>query len=303
MPLVVPCFTEHGGKPFTTFLRDNFALTGRLSEMITYAAALSVSHEGQSCPSFVNTLPVVSRAPQSDGVADSPFLCSSTLDTARMGWRRLRRYMKAAGRYGRSPFLIAQYGGVGEIIQGFCRYVKGRGGGTDQLSHPLVYQRASLTASRAFQPFRVCAVFGGLYMLGRPIKKITPPSSDKPLASIQMDEHETYTADCLIRASTEPASAAPYTEPSIGAAERVQEHRAVVITSKPIALPIDATVGEAVDGEEDEDKDLESRHAQAENVLFVFAPGALGEKNGIDVPVTALMAGGGTFSAPSGQCE
>ena len=34
---------------------------------------------------------------------------------------RLRKYMRAAGRYGPSPFLVGHYGGTGEIAQGFCR--------------------------------------------------------------------------------------------------------------------------------------------------------------------------------------
>lgn len=34
---------------------------------------------------------------------------------------RLARYLKSSGRYGTSPFLVAQYGGLSEILQGFCR--------------------------------------------------------------------------------------------------------------------------------------------------------------------------------------
>lgn len=44
-------------------------------------------------------------------------------DAAKPALHRIRKYLSAVGRFGRSPFLLAQYGGIGEIIQGFCRYV------------------------------------------------------------------------------------------------------------------------------------------------------------------------------------
>ena len=34
---------------------------------------------------------------------------------------RMRHYMRSAGRYGNSPFLMGHYGGLGEMVQGFCR--------------------------------------------------------------------------------------------------------------------------------------------------------------------------------------
>src|SRR6266576_1181339 len=61
---------------------------------------------------------------------------------------RLRKYMRAAGRYGPSPFLVGHYGGTGEIAQGFCR---------------------------------AAAVSGAIYILGRHILSISgcpPPAPD-----------------------------------------------------------------------------------------------------------------------------
>jgi GDP dissociation inhibitor len=37
--------------------------------------------------------------------------------------KRLRGFLRSAGRYGNSPFLIGHYGGLGELAQGFCRCV------------------------------------------------------------------------------------------------------------------------------------------------------------------------------------
>jgi RAB protein geranylgeranyltransferase component A len=42
-------------------------------------------------------------------------------DTAYPSIRRLNRYLRSVGRYGSSGFLVAQYGGAGEIAQAFCR--------------------------------------------------------------------------------------------------------------------------------------------------------------------------------------
>lgn len=79
---------DHGSEPFLQFLESRFSLQGRLRDTIAYAASLSIG--GQE-------------------------------DAAIDGLQRIRKYLKAVGRFGRSPFLLAQYGGIGEIIQGFCR--------------------------------------------------------------------------------------------------------------------------------------------------------------------------------------
>ncbi|KAF8306253.1 FAD/NAD(P)-binding domain-containing protein [Clavulina sp. PMI_390] len=69
-------------------------------------------------------------------IAGSP----SGSELAQTLFPRLRRYMRSSGRYGASPFLIGNYGGLGELAQGFCR---------------------------------ACAVGGGTYILGRNISSIT----------------------------------------------------------------------------------------------------------------------------------
>jgi RAB protein geranylgeranyltransferase component A len=45
--------------------------------------------------------------------------------------QRLGRLLASSGRYGTSPFLVAQYGGLDEILQGFCRYVGSLHSGND----------------------------------------------------------------------------------------------------------------------------------------------------------------------------
>ena len=47
--------------------------------------------------------------------------CSSLSEPSASALARTRRYLRSIGRYGPSAFLVGQYGGAGEIAQGFCR--------------------------------------------------------------------------------------------------------------------------------------------------------------------------------------
>ncbi|KAI0643601.1 FAD/NAD-P-binding domain-containing protein [Trametes meyenii] len=95
--------------PFLQFLWDGFTLSGQPAIAITYALAF----------------------------------CTSANDPALPALQRIRQYLRSAGRYGASPFLVGHYGGLGETAQGFCR---------------------------------TSAVKGGTYILGRRVVAIKPPS-------------------------------------------------------------------------------------------------------------------------------
>jgi RAB protein geranylgeranyltransferase component A len=75
--------------PFPEFLEEAFNLPRNLASQIAYA----IAH------------------------------CSSPMDSTLEALKRTRRYIKSIGRYGSGAFLVGQYGGAGEIAQGFCRYV------------------------------------------------------------------------------------------------------------------------------------------------------------------------------------
>ncbi|WVW80108.1 hypothetical protein I302_102083 [Kwoniella bestiolae CBS 10118] len=104
-------------QPLIQFLQESFSLPTQLSESIIYA----ISH-GSSATE--QTLPALERT---------------------------RRYLKSIGRYGNNAFLVGQYGGAGEIAQGFCR---------------------------------ACAVFGGTYILGASAK---PTSISISAESVTLD--------------------------------------------------------------------------------------------------------------------
>ncbi|WWC60275.1 uncharacterized protein I303_102843 [Kwoniella dejecticola CBS 10117] len=86
-------------QPLSQFLSESFSIPPSLSESIVYA----ISH------------------------------CSTPDEPTLGALKRTRRYLRSIGRYGNNAFLIGQYGGAGEVAQGFCR---------------------------------ACAVFGGTYVLG-----------------------------------------------------------------------------------------------------------------------------------------
>jgi Rab proteins geranylgeranyltransferase component A len=80
------------------------------------------------------------------------------------GIERIRTYLTSIGRYGNTPFLFPMYG-CGEIPQCFCR---------------------------------LCAVFGGIYCLGRPIGDIkTIESNDEQVVTMKFGE-QNITAKKLV---------------------------------------------------------------------------------------------------------
>lgn len=81
-----PLLQGREDEPLLAFLQSAFGLSTRLAEALTYALAFADADE--AC------LPALKRA---------------------------RRYLRSMGRYGPSAFLVGQYGGAGEVAQGFCR--------------------------------------------------------------------------------------------------------------------------------------------------------------------------------------
>lgn len=61
----------------------------------------------------------------------------------------MRRYLRSSGRYGPSPFLVGHYGGLGELVQGFCR-VSAVNGSTYVLSHGVSSTSTRPLASRRY---------------------------------------------------------------------------------------------------------------------------------------------------------
>ena len=73
--------------PLADFLRGSFSLPEHLVTAVAYGLAHCTSPQDATLPSLI----------------------------------RARRYLRSIGRYGSGAFLVGQYGGAGELAQGFCR--------------------------------------------------------------------------------------------------------------------------------------------------------------------------------------
>ena len=201
---------------------------------------------------------------------------------------RLRSYLRSAGRYGASPFLVGHYGGLGEISQGFCR---------------------------------VSAVNGGVYILDRRIEEIATPTSasgDKFVVNLD-DVPGPLTADVLVAARDQlPLSLHPspahdtHTSPIA---------RCIAVIDKPILFPpllsSEEGQGDEVEtepttsgGDESLGQSPEST-AQPESPaeesfvdtsLVVFPPCSVNGGSSTNA-AQAFTTGAGTLSAPQGKCE
>ena len=85
-------YTGKEGLPLPDFLQGEFNLSSDLTQAVTYAIAHASAPTDPTLPALIRT----------------------------------RRYLRSVGRYGAGAFLIGQYGGAGEVAQGFCRWVEPR---------------------------------------------------------------------------------------------------------------------------------------------------------------------------------
>ncbi|CCU97829.1 unnamed protein product [Malassezia sympodialis ATCC 42132] len=122
-------------------------------------------------------------------------LCWDDHEPAATAMERTRRTLRGYGRYGPSPFLVGQYGGAGELAQGFCR---------------------------------ASAVHGGVFILGH---AVTALRRDGSAWSVRLDGIDVpFTAAQVAAPRTLVPSLVPAdTPPAPG-----YEHMALLITDAPI---------------------------------------------------------------------
>ncbi|CAD6570829.1 MAG: Rab proteins geranylgeranyltransferase component A [Tremellales sp. Tagirdzhanova-0007] len=89
-----PTLVGKEGLPLPDFLQGEFNLSSDLTQAVTYAIAHASAPTDPTLPALIRT----------------------------------RRYLRSVGRYGAGAFLIGQYGGAGEVAQGFCRACAVHGG-------------------------------------------------------------------------------------------------------------------------------------------------------------------------------
>ena len=121
-------------------------------------------------------------------------------------------------------------------------------------------------------------------MLGRSIQSLSYGGSDSP-AEIRFADDESYTVDCVLTVEKEMSNHT-----------RTKLLRAIIILAKPILLAHPLVDPAQEDGSEEQEA------SQYDNALFVIPPGRLLDGQPAN-PITVLMSGEGSFSAPAGQCE
>ncbi|KAI0352785.1 FAD/NAD-P-binding domain-containing protein [Trametes cingulata] len=247
--------------PFLQFLREGFTLADKPATAIAYALAF----------------------------------CTSPNDPTLPALQRIRQYLRSAGRYGASPFLVGHYGGLGETAQGFCR---------------------------------TAAVKGGTYILGRDILAVQVPCSaednaahgekalaaptEEPRFAVELDEFEEPLAAKVILSSPDYASSAsPRGAPSAPSSSITSSShsvaRCIAIIDKPLVFtPSEApdTSSEMEDPAEDAEGESAAKPAtpnhEVDTAVLVFAPGSL--ENGSPTEAAhVLVTGEGSLSAPRGR--
>ncbi|EST09633.1 GDP dissociation inhibitor [Kalmanozyma brasiliensis GHG001] len=204
-----------------------------------------------------------------DAVAYGVCLCATPNETTEVAMARAKSHMQSVGRYGNSAYLVGQYGGAGELAQGYCR---------------------------------ASAVKGGMFILAHEIKSAKRDAADARW-EIGIDGiDDTVTADYIV-SSEEMLQQLGITDPgqtsAPGSADIVL-HKAVLVLDKPIHFAAavgkdSSTGGQSTQGNSPEKDASES---PPETGLVVFPPGSIG---GNVNTVTVLMMGEGTFSCPKGQ--
>ncbi|ODN76789.1 hypothetical protein L202_05390 [Cryptococcus amylolentus CBS 6039] len=177
-------------QPLLQLLQDSFGLSSQLAASITYAIAHCESPNDKSLPSLIRT----------------------------------RRYLRSIGRYGPSSFLVGQYGGAGEVAQGYCRG---------------------------------CAVFGGTYVLGSP----SIPTScviTETSATISVPCHpRPVTANHIIASTDYLTPAALTKDETLSSHVTVSAHCIAITSSLPDVLRRSrATESQKVDQDENDDTSL-----------------------------------------------
>ncbi|KAF8165133.1 GDP dissociation inhibitor-domain-containing protein [Crassisporium funariophilum] len=247
--------------PFLKFLQTVFSLSEHISSVISYSLAFCMSDVEPTLPTL----------------------------------RRLRTYLRSAGRYGPSPFLIGHYGGIGDIAQGFCR---------------------------------AAAVSGGVYILGRQIKTITrcptstrpiqddcvPTLDGKPSFNYKLcleDFPDVLSCNLIISSSSyvppELKGEAYHLprpmpdRPSSGAATIA---RCVAIIDRALSLQSrnsdTETIGSSGNDGEGEAKPSQALGTGLDTGVLVFAPSSVAGGS-TSVAATALITGEGSLSTPKGK--
>lgn len=216
------------------------------------------------------------------------YFISLFLDPSLPALQHIRRYLRSAGRYGASPFLVGHYGGIGEVAQGFCR---------------------------------VAAVQGGIYILGREVSAISHsvhseqlPPSDSPSRRFSVklaDFDEELHCDVVVSAddylSPDFRSQAVRFTGSSTSEAHFPVARCIAIVDRPIAFRNEGPASSSPSPPEEEESDTPvadspTSTAQVDTALLIFPPSSV-EGGSTTTSVNVLVSGEASLAAPRGHCK
>ncbi|KAI8967900.1 GDP dissociation inhibitor-domain-containing protein [Mycotypha africana] len=161
------------------------------------------------------------------------------------GLEKTHQLMRSMGRFGKGAYLCPLYGGCSEIAQAFCR---------------------------------VCAVYGGVYILGQALDRYVIESGTNLCKGVVTKEGQTYYCEKLISGIDYLAAAWLPRKEDLG----TWIARAIIVTNKPIRLK---TV--------DEPESIDTL------AYSVIAPGSL--EGNIDEPIFIIHQNEESMACPKGE--
>lgn len=193
-------------------------------------------------------------------------LCWNDAEISGTAMARTRAYLQSLGRFGNGAYLLGQYGGAGELAQGFCRSA---------------------------------AVHGGTFVLGRPVRTLRR-DGDEWLVELS-DVAEAFrvrrvagSRDALCAQAIYPEAMQEPKMPGL------IEYTGIVVTDTPLAFEGERGTGAPVGGGQPptgEQPSAAPSYTGPETALVVLPPGAAQNTNAVMV----TMQGEGTFACPKGQ--
>lgn len=173
-----------------------------------------------------------------DAVAYGVCLCATPGETTEVAMARAKSHMLSVGRYGNSAYLVGQYGGAGELAQGYCR---------------------------------ASAVKGGMFILARDVVSAKRDSADAKWEIRLDDIDDTVTADYLV-SSDEVLQQLELQDEQTDATESKQTalYKAVLVLDQPIRFAAPSST------ETTAPETTASPEMPPETGLVVFPPGSIG---------------------------
>ncbi|KAN0060007.1 hypothetical protein ACQY0O_007980 [Thecaphora frezii] len=247
-----------------------------------------------------------------DAVAYGVALCPSSTHPTRDAMQTARKHLQSIGRYGNSAYLVGQYGGAGELAQGYCRASAVHGAmfildhticSLERGEAPRSAEKGGDAEGEGHGAWRI-----KVDRIEETISADVVVSSDELLERIAPEHAHTVAAESDVGGDDAGVGV------GVGMGAVLDTVRGLLVLDRPIDFGAAPEEGVTVGGGEREREAGATAADEAttpptpmnppETGLLVLPPGTVGEADARNPnTVMVLMMGEGTFSCPKGQCE